>query len=127
MKKVFFFILLPICLTVLGEVLLKISLNALSNTLSFSSALGIMTNPFVLLSILIIILGGLLWLVGMSKFELSFMYPFLSINYILIMLGSAFILNESISIYRLISTGFIITGLIFITRSPYSEEHEYNK
>ncbi len=124
MINIIFFIFLPILLTVSGEFLLKNSLNAIELAPGLMGVVSFMTEPMILASLLLIVIGGFLWLIGMSKFELSFMYPFLSINYIVIILGSKFFLNESVSIYRFISALFIIVGLILISRSPYSEDLE---
>ena len=74
------------------------------------------------MAIALIFCGGILWLVAMSKFELSFIYPFMSLNYVVIIIGSQLLLNESVSLSRYIAVGFIGVGLFFISRSPYSEK-----
>jgi len=124
MKKILLFILLPVFLTSLGEVALKNTINHLHLTMSPSAIPFIMFNPFVILSIFSIVFGGVLWLVGMSKFELSFMYPFLVLNYVFIILGSVFFLHEKVHLYTLVAVLFIVCGLILISRSKYTETKE---
>ncbi|MBT5954999.1 hypothetical protein HOG98_09815 [bacterium] len=121
-KNLVFFVLLPVVMTTLGEFILKFSVN--QEHMSVSEYLfSFNFNSFmVLFSTFLIIAGGVLWLVAMSKFELSFLYPFLSINYVGIVIGSQFVLKEEVSIYRYISIIFIVIGLIFISRSPYSKK-----
>ena len=121
MKKIILFILTPIFFTTFGEFLLKDTTNHIFKTLTNPSILDQLKEPYIWLAYLLIIGGGLLWLVAMSKYELSFLYPFLSINYVAIILGSQWILNESVSIYRYVSIAFIISGLIFISKSQNIE------
>jgi drug/metabolite transporter (DMT)-like permease len=80
-------------------------------------------NFSVIFSIFCIIAGGLLWIIGMSKYELSFMYPFLTLNYLLIILGSVFLLHEKVSIFTYLAIFFIVTGLVIISRSKYAEKN----
>ena len=63
--------------------------------------------------------ASILWIVGMSKFQLSFMYPFMSLNYILIIIGSEFLLKEDVQMNRYISIILILIGLIIISRSQH--------
>jgi len=120
-KKLFFFILIPILLTSFGEVNLKNTVNNLHLEFTLSALPHIVFHPLVWLSVLCIIAGGVLWLVGMSKFELSFMYPFLTLNYVLIILGSIFVLKEKIQFHTIMAIFFIVLGLILISRSKYFE------
>jgi drug/metabolite transporter (DMT)-like permease len=128
LKKITLFILFPVILTTLGEFCLKhainqLSLDAADSVSLIQHAFTILGNPGVLAGLFCILCGGFLWVLAMSKFELSFLYPFLSINYIIIILGSHFFLKEEVSLYRYVSIVLITIGLIFISRSPYSENH----
>ncbi len=127
-KKMLTFIFLPVFLTTIGEFFLKHNINQLStstfNTGNMSHILSMVADPGVLIGLGCILVGGFLWVIAMSKFELSFLYPFLSINYITIVVGSHFFLKEDVSIFRYMSIVLIIIGLIFISRSPYSESQQ---
>ena len=65
--------------------------------------------------------SGLLWVIAMSRYQLSFIYPFFSLNFIVIMLGSHFLLREEINLVRYLAVVLIIIGLIFISRSKFSD------
>jgi multidrug transporter EmrE-like cation transporter len=148
-RKLFLFIFIPILLTTFGEFVLKHTINTqetkietsqLSNNVSAILNLSEQNNekltaivsvfkscissPKIILATVCIISGGILWLIAMSKFELSFLYPFLSINYICIIIGSQLLLKEEVSIFRYFSIVLIIIGLIIISKSPYSESHQ---
>ena len=148
MKKIFIFILCPLILTISGEFLLKTSINKDTDKLqtNFSSIrltdctdkqackhlLSQLTGDIkiflsdikIVIALVLIILGGVFWLSAMSKFELSFLYPFLSINYLAIVVGSRIFLLEQVPIYRYISILLIIIGLVIISQSPYSESED---
>ena len=51
----------------------------------------LMSNPLLFVGVFMIIISAVLWVIGMSKFQLSFMYPFLSVNYVIIVVGSEWI------------------------------------
>lgn len=148
MRTLLIFVIAPIFCNTFGELLLKYRLNhmhidSLSTHLSWlqyllaffldgslaayvaytvSVMLGILFDPIVMLSVGTIFVGTVLWLVAMSKFELSFIYPFLSLNYVVIVLGSQFLLGESVSLLRYGSVLLIVIGLVFISRSPNFEK-----
>ncbi len=127
MKNILLFICLPIILTSIGEFILKFHINLISSSpagTSLLAELGIMIDPGIIIAFSFIITGGILWVIAMSKFELSFLYPFLSINYLGIIVGSQFLLGEKVSLYRYLSIVLIIIGLIIISRSPNSENKE---
>jgi drug/metabolite transporter (DMT)-like permease len=133
MKKILIFIILPVFLTTAGELMLKHAINMQAPMLTvqdgslfsfINSVVQPFLDPFVLACIIAIVSGGALWVIAMSKFELSFLYPFLSINYAAIIIGSQPILGETVSLFRYLSVVFIIMGLVFISRSPYSDNQE---
>jgi len=112
MKRLFLFVFLPILLTSFGELLLKYNIN-----LNQISSIPHLETMGISIALTMIICGGVVWVIALSKFELSFLYPFLSLNYVIILIGSQWILNEKVSLYRYISVVLIIGGLFFISRS----------
>ena len=117
MRQILYFILVPIIFTVIGEFLLKYSVDGVSIGFNIESLLTVLTTPNILLGVFLICFSAVLWIVGMSKFQLSFMYPFLSLNYVIIIVGSEFLLNEDVQFNRYLSILFIIIGLVIISRS----------
>ena len=148
LKRIFMFILIPVLLTTWGEFILKATINSLSFDQtytptyfdrivdplfpdtpffhSFTTQIHhfevISTHKKVLLAIFLIVLGGCIWMIAMSKFALSFLYPFLSINYLLVIAGSQLWLGEKVSVYRYLSVMLIMMGLFLISKSPNSEK-----
>lgn len=117
MKNIFLYILLPIFMSVCGEFILKYSVGGQPLGINFNTLQFIVNTPSVFLGIGLISGSAFLWIIGMSQFQLSFMYPFLSLSYVIIIVGSEFLLNEQVGINRYISILFIIVGLVIISRS----------
>ena len=115
------FVFVPILLTSSGEFVLKHELNNLTITPDFQGLLQLITSPFIVLSVSLIVCGGLLWLVAMTKFQISYIYPFLSLNYVIIFLGSGLILGEEIPLKRAIALTLVVLGLLVISKSPHLE------
>jgi drug/metabolite transporter (DMT)-like permease len=120
-KKFIAFVLMPIFIASAGELLLKFALNSTEISISVLGLIQVLFTPAIFVSLGMIVCGGLLWLVAMSKYELSFIYPFLSLNYVIILLGSWLLLGEEISMQRVYAICLIIVGLLFISRSPNTE------
>jgi drug/metabolite transporter (DMT)-like permease len=57
------------------------------------------------------------WLVILSRVELSYAYPLISIGYILVMILSKYLFNETLTGYRIAGTLLICGGVFMITRS----------
>jgi multidrug transporter EmrE-like cation transporter len=58
-----------------------------------------------------------LWLVVLSKAEVSAAYPLLSIGYVITAVIGFFFMNESVGILRVSGLGLICAGLVLISRS----------
>ena len=61
--------------------------------------------------------AAVFWLLALSKLELSFIFPFLSMNYILIPLGASVLLTESLTMPRKIGIGVICLGIFLVALS----------
>jgi drug/metabolite transporter (DMT)-like permease len=68
-------------------------------------------NPFILLWVGLLVPSMLLWLKAISMVELSFAYPFMSLNIVFISAGSIFFLKERVSAQHRLGILFIVLGL----------------
>lgn len=59
----------------------------------------------------------LLWMNVLSKVEVSFAYPFLSIGYVISAVGGYFFFGESLSVVKITGIIVICIGVILISRS----------
>jgi len=79
--------------------------------------LAAFTNPYVILGLFFYVLATVTWILVLSRVDLSFAYPLLSLGYILILILSVTVLKETVSFVRILGTLLIIVGVILIFRS----------
>ena len=114
-------LLVTVSLNVFGQLMMKrgmSSVGAISGDLSLlaESLLRAIMNPFVLAGVASYGFSTVFWLVLLSRVELSYAYPALSMGYVPITLVSAFILGEQVSAMRWAGVFIIVTGVILVTR-----------
>ncbi len=80
-------------------------------------AFNAITTPLVLLGLFSYVASVSLYMMVLSKTDLSFAYPLLmSIGYVLIVLVSFLIFKEPFSAYKWIGIGLILIGVILVGR-----------
>ncbi|HOK58252.1 MAG TPA: EamA family transporter [Methanothrix sp.] len=109
-------IIVSVVFAALGQLCWKLGINQ-AGTLTLSSLPSLLLNLLVVIGFLMYGMSTIFWLVALSKKDLSFVYPFISLTYVLVLVLSSFVLKEEIGINKLIGTVIIISGLIIIARS----------
>lgn len=71
-------------------------------------------NFFIILGFVCYGLSMLLWLVILSKLDLSYAYPMASSGYFFVALASYFIFKEKITWQRWVAIGIIIIGVVLV-------------
>ncbi|MDX2245501.1 MAG: EamA family transporter [Bacteroidia bacterium] len=61
--------------------------------------------------------AAVFWLLALSDLELSYVFPFLSLNYILVPLGAWIFYQEKLSFHRKAGIGIICLGIFLIAFS----------
>ena len=74
--------------------------------------LRLVLNPWVMSSLAGAFLAFLLWMMAMTKFELSHAYPFMSLSFVLVLGLSAIFFHEAITVLKVLGVLFIMAGLI---------------
>lgn len=75
--------------------------------------LHIFRTPYVLFGFLFYGISILLWLYVLSAFELSYVYPLVSINYVFVVIGSKLFFQESVG-KRWPAIFLIIVGVVLV-------------
>jgi multidrug transporter EmrE-like cation transporter len=83
----------------------------------FKALPGMAGNVFLWLSLLCYDVGIIGWMVVLSRVEVSFAYPFLSVGYILSAVIGYFFLGESVTSVRIAGIEVICIGVFLIARS----------
>jgi multidrug transporter EmrE-like cation transporter len=113
-------IAISVLMGVFGQILLKqgtTHLGGITTSQPIQFFIAAFSNVSVLAGFSLYFLSSLIWLMVLSKVDLSFAYPMLSFGYVLILAFSAIALHEHISYVRIFGVILIILGVLFITRS----------
>jgi uncharacterized membrane protein len=116
------YILISVAAGGIGQIILKMGMKSMGPlTLTFAEFGSILwrmiTNPYVVIGLGIYGLSTILWLVALSRFDLSFIYPFASLGYVIMLFASWQLFHEQISVMRLIGCAVVILGVILISRT----------
>ncbi|ACL21745.1 putative membrane protein [Desulfitobacterium sp. LBE] len=114
-------IIISVILGAFGQILVKIGAKNLELDFAPENLLrslgAIMQNFPVMSGLFLYGVSFILWIKVLTKTELSYAYPFVSLGYIFIMAFSVMVFKENISFYRVLGTVLVIVGVIFISRS----------
>ena len=77
----------------------------------------LLLNPWVISSIIATFMGGVSWMMAMAKFETSYAYPFISLQFVIILVAGVLMFGETFSFGKLIGTLLIMCGILIVTRS----------
>lgn len=115
----YIFVAISTIFGITGQLLLKRGMGSIGQSASGGSAMlkRIVLSPWVIGGLIIYGLGVLNWLLALSSFELSYVYPFASLSYIGIIIGSYFIFRERITLLRILGIAIIITGVLISSQS----------
>ena len=117
------YIFLSILFAVSSQLIIKWKMSEFD--LSHMSTIGekflfaalMLLNPFIMASILLTLLSGLSWMIAMTKFDISYAYPYTALGFILILLFSALLFHEPLTSYKIIGVLFIVTGIVIASKS----------
>jgi drug/metabolite transporter (DMT)-like permease len=114
----YFLIIFNIFLISAAQLLLKQGSNNLSSmSFSHSAILNMiykMLNPYILSGAVAYFLSFMLWIYILSKHNVSFVYPLMSLSYVAVMILSVYFLEEKVSFYQWLGVLLIISGTAFI-------------
>jgi len=76
-----------------------------------------LTEVFVLLGIFLYLISTIFWLAALSRVDLSYAYPMISIGYVLVLVLSWAIFNERLAFIRIAGVILICFGVLLVSRS----------
>ena len=115
------FILVSVSLSVFAQLLLKTGMSNSTVQASLSSSItttfmAIFTNISVLLGVLAYVSSGGIWLLVLSRTDVSKAYPFVGLGFIGTMMFAYWFLNEPLTPSKVIGTCVIFLGVLLISR-----------
>lgn len=111
-------ILIGILFASLGQVFWKIGMNSIGaiDNFSISGIVSMFLTPLIVLGLIMYGLSTVFWLIALSQKDLSYVYPFISLTFIIVLFLSYFVLKEQISTARIVGTTIIVIGLMVVVR-----------
>lgn len=118
----FFYIFGTIFFTVYGQIILKWRIEKYGSLpdhfqgkLSF--LFGLLLDPFILSGFISAIVAAFFWMAAMTKFDLSYAYPFMSLSFVLVFFLSVWFFQEPITLHKVAGLLLIVTGIIVTSKS----------
>jgi drug/metabolite transporter (DMT)-like permease len=118
----FGFIFTGICLNAMAQLLLKAGTNAvgaihLTPDNWFSTGVKLATQLPILAGLTCYVVSVVVWIIGLSRVDVTIAYPMLSLGYIINAIGAWYFLGEMLSAQRILAIGVIIVGVALLTRT----------
>jgi multidrug transporter EmrE-like cation transporter len=115
-------ILTGVLLNAAAQLLLKAGTNTLGNLTMeggeiVGTALRVGTNPYIAGGLACYVVSVGIWIVALSRVEVSVAYPMLSIGYIVNALAASYLFGESLTAQKLVGIGVIIVGVYLVAKS----------
>jgi drug/metabolite transporter (DMT)-like permease len=124
-KTMFALILVLICILAgaAGQIFWKEGMSGMGRISGMGELLqvktmwDIFTNKFIIFGVILYAVSVFLWLGAMSTLDVSFMYPLLSLGYIVTAILAFVFIGENITLLRWAGIVVIIAGCFMITKS----------
>jgi len=125
MINMFALTLVMICIIfgAVGQILMKSGMaqigeiNDLEGFINLNTIFYIITNAYVLSGLLLYAVSAFLWLGALSILDVSYMYPLLSLAYVITAMFAFVLLKENITLFRWVGIALVVAGGFLITRS----------
>jgi len=119
-KKMSVFMLVSFCVImgVVAQLAMKRGMNMIGTVglkdIFSKEVFQIVFQKYVFFGIVLYFLASLVWLVVLSQAELSFVYPLISVGYILTAILSWFLFKENLTLFRFFGILLICGGVYLI-------------
>lgn len=118
----FILILTGVILNAIAQLVLKKGMSIIGSVqVDLSSIMSMLlkasTNIYIYFGLLCYVLSFFVWLMVLSRTEVSYAYPFLSIGYIIAAFVGYFYFGESMTLYKVGGIALICAGVFLLYRS----------
>jgi multidrug transporter EmrE-like cation transporter len=119
----FAFIITGVLLNAAAQLLLKAGTNALGGAIHltasnwFSTLIKVGTQVPILAGLACYAVSLVVWIMGLSRTEVTIAYPMLSLGYVVSAIGAWLFLGEVVPPQRMVALGVIIVGVVLLARS----------
>jgi drug/metabolite transporter (DMT)-like permease len=122
-KVMFALILVLVCVLAgaAGQIFWKVGMsemsriNGIGDLLQLKTVWDIFTNKYILFGIFLYTVSVFLWLGAMSTLDVSFMYPLLSLGYVVTAILAFILIGENVTLIRWAGIALVLAGCFLIT------------
>jgi len=114
------FIIASVATVATGQVLLKYGLNKARLDFQAAFTKSIITavqSPLIWIGIFLFAASSITWILAMSKADLSYGYPMMSLGYIIVAIISWLLLHETFGRLRMLGITIIALGILMLSKS----------
>ena len=118
----FSLILAGVLLNAAAQLLLKAGTNAIGH-FEFAAqnivpiGLRLALEPHIVGGVACYVVSLVVWIMGLSRVDVSIAYPMLSIGYVVNAIAASYLFGESVTAVRMVGIGFIVVGVFLVARS----------
>lgn len=115
-------VLAGVLLNAAAQLLLKAGTNAVGH-FEFSAGnivpvgMRLAFEPHILGGVTCYVISLVVWIMALSRVEVSIAYPMLSIGYVVNAIAAWYLFGESLTALKLTGIGFIVIGVFLVARS----------
>src|SRR4051812_43909702 len=118
----FGFLFAGILLNATAQLLLKAGTNAvgaihLTADNWFATGIKLATQLPIIGGLTCYVISVVVWIIGLSRVDVTIAYPLLSLGYIVNALGAWYFLGEVVSLQRMLAIGVILIGVALLART----------
>lgn len=122
MSKFFIFIVVTVILNAASQLLIKAGMSQVGQA-EFSASrtvnllISAARNPFIILGLVVMTISMGTHMMSLSRFDVSFAFPFLSIAYVIVAAWGYFFFGEDVNLTRIVGIMTIVLGTVILARS----------
>lgn len=122
----YFLVTVVIALVTYGQLIIKYEVNRMGavplgdfkDTIDYG--FSALVSPYILSGIFAAGLAALAWIATLSRYDLSSVYPLLSLNFVLVPLLSVHFFGESMDAFKLAGAAIIVLGVLVFSASTWA-------
>jgi multidrug transporter EmrE-like cation transporter len=117
----YFYIVGTVLCTVYGQIILKWRIGnygALPDPFleKVIFLIRLLSDGYILSGFIAAFVASLFWMAAMTRFDLSHAYPFISLNFVFVIILSGVFFHEAITTPKIIGLGLIVLGIVVGSR-----------
>ena len=120
----YLYVIFTILFTVYGQVILKWRISDLNWSLDMTGGIGklivsymkFLFDPLIFSGFISAFIASVFWMLAMTKFELTYAYPFMALSPALVFIIGIFVLGETFTIGKVLGLLVIMIGIIITVK-----------